>query len=191
MKLGRIFLLGLAGSITLCALYGIFVVLTGSYSPLAGKIMLTTLSVGGYSLTGLCCTPHLEEADYKKGIAYAGIAVSAIGLVYACFTNWTGFSGWSGFWVLLQFRFIFLTLAISIAHISLLLIIKPGNKLVAFSQRATVFVVCAVSLIVVAMLIKPEVWLVLTQLLIVLAILDALGSIVTPILHKATAVPTT
>ena len=98
----RVFLFGLAGSLILCAVFAIYVVIAGAYNDLSGRVLLTTFSIGFYSLTGLCCTPHLEQHSTKRPIAYAGIAVSIIGLLFACVTNWTDAHGWSKFASVLQ-----------------------------------------------------------------------------------------
>lgn len=182
-KLRRILLLGLAGSLALCALFAIFVVVTGAFNELSGRIMLTTVSIGFYSLTGLCFTPHLQGDLVRKRLAYAGIGASAIGLLYACVTNWFGFSDGSS---VFEHRLFFVILTIALAHISLLLFITPRNSMVKFSQYTTIACVATVGAWLLMMTTFPKAGLIGTGIpLAVLLILDALGSIVTPVLHIA------
>jgi hypothetical protein len=186
MNLRRILLFGLAGSLTVCALFAIFVVVTGAYSVLSGRIMLTTLSVGFYSLTSLCCVPHLQADSYKRRIAYAGICASAIGLLFACLTNWIGYGEWAFAISILQFRFFFVILAIALAQICLLLLITPRNNTVKFAQSATICCAAANAALILLNTCFPAV--ILAQFVVpilVLSILDALGTIVTPMLHIA------
>ena len=186
MELRRLLLFVLAGSLALCAVVAIVVVITGAYNATSGRILMTILSVGFYSLAGLCCTPHLEQDIYKRRFAQFGLTVAGVGLLHACATNWLDVGGVSGIVNLLRFRVFFFVLAIAVAHVSLLLMITPRNSLVRGAQYGTIVCSVLVAVMLLAIIYGTNIGGgAVGQTVIVLGILDALGSIVTPILHIA------
>ena len=187
MNVRRILLLGVAGSLAVSALFAIYVVVTQSFNETSGRITLTTLAVGFYSLMGLCCTPHLEEHVHKRTFALIGIAVCALGLLFACITNWAATDIWSSrFGIVIQLRLGFFVLAFALAHSSLLLIIKPRSTVVRAAQVTTIVVIAILGMHMLRAIFLPDLRLgVSWQVTAVLGILDALGSIATPLLHVA------
>ena len=179
----RTFLLTMIVSLSISALIGIVIFLFGNFGETEGRLLMTTLTIGGYSLTGLCCSVLFEKKRFT-GLAVAGIGASFLGFLFTLLVIWEALDmesewTWKGL-------FLFLIVAFSTAHMSLLLLIQSDNRLVKGSLAATVGFIA----IVAAMLI----WFTFTgfdieeeffyRLLGVFAILDVLGTIVTPILHK-------
>jgi hypothetical protein len=179
----RTFLLTMIVSLSISALIGIVIFLFGDFGETEGRLLMTTLTIGGYSLTGLCCSVLFEKKRFT-GLAVAGMVASFLGFLFTVLVIWEALDmesewTWKGI-------FLFLIVAFSTAHISLLLLIRSDRGLVKGALAATVAFIS----IVAAMLI----WFAFTgfdieeeffyRLLGVFAILDVLGTIVTPILHK-------
>ena len=57
----KIFLITMVISLSISALIGIFVFLLGDFGETDFKLLMTTLTIGGYSLTGLCCSVLYEK----------------------------------------------------------------------------------------------------------------------------------
>jgi hypothetical protein len=184
MKIQKAFLKSMVLFIALSAIIGIFSVLTGSFGKLQGIIFVTTISLGVYSLTGLCCVPMLERPELRA-LGVCGIAASILGGAFAMLTNFlllVDFSFNDAFLILIG-RFAFLIIAISIAHISLLMRITTNQPLVIITRRCTIAAIGVVALSLLSMLFSldmiGEAWF----LLIIFGILDVAGTIGTPILH--------
>lgn len=177
----KIFLVTMIISLSVSALIGIFVFLFGDFKETEFRMLTTTLAIGGYSLTGLCCSALYEKRKFTS-LALFGMIISVIGFFYTVLVIWKAI-GIEDSWKAL---IIFVILAFSTAHSSLLLLIKPKKALVYGVLSATVIFI----LIVALMLIKP----VLNEfpgpgefyyrVLGVFAILDVLGTILVPILNK-------
>lgn len=54
MNVKKVFLITMIISLSISALVGIVLFLIGSFGYLELRILLTTLAIGGFSLTGLC-----------------------------------------------------------------------------------------------------------------------------------------
>ena len=61
----KIFLISLIVSLSISALLGIIIFLVGNFDEIQVRILLTTLTVGGFSLTGLCCATLLEKKRFS------------------------------------------------------------------------------------------------------------------------------
>ncbi len=188
MKPQKIFLTSMVLFLVLSAIIGIFSVLTGSFDKFLGMILLTTFSLGVYSLTGLCCTPMLNRPELRA-LGISGIAASILGGVFVIITNFLLFyvidNGGGGVFILIG-RFLFLIIAISIAHISLLMIIKTNHSLVIIARWCTIAAIGVVALLLLASTLNfntmQESW----RLFLISGILNVVGTIVTPILHLIT-----
>ena len=189
MKIQKAFLKSMVLFIALSAIIGIFSVLTGSFGKLQGIILVTTISLGVYSLTGLCCVPMLERPELRA-LGVCGIAASILGGAFAMLTNLLFLVDLTlvdlfedDTFLILIGRFSFLIIAISIAHISLLMRITTNQPLVIITRRCTIAAIGVVALSLLSMLFSldmiGEAWF----LLIIFGILDVAGTIGTPILH--------
>jgi len=79
------------GCFTVGAVTAIFSILTSEIGAVQAKIFLTTVSLGVYSLTGLCCSV-LADQPKSKHLGRLGIAIA--GAAFAVLTNWEIVTGW-------------------------------------------------------------------------------------------------
>ena len=168
--------------IALSAIIGVFSVLTQTFGEIQARILLTTISLGVYSLTGLCSAAIFERPKLK-GLAAFGIGLSIFGGAFAVLTNWGLVDEWE---VILKGRYFFLIAAVSIAHVSLLMRITTSQSSVIIARWFTIAAIGAVAFQLLVLLVLP-IW--SWQLLLIFGIFDVTGTIVTPILHLATKAP--
>ena len=181
----RVFLVSLIASLSISALIAIFVFLFGNFGETEFKILFTTLTVGGYSLTGLCSSILYDRRKYLP-LAFSGIIVSVIGFLITIGTIWE-IVDFDDVW---KSVIIFAILAVSLAHSSLLLLLKSTKNSVNVCLWATIIFIVIVAIMLIY-LVLSEFNLHLYQideffyrLLGVFAVLDVLGTIVTLILKK-------
>lgn len=188
----KIFLKTLIGSLILSAILAILVILFGFDSDWGLKTLFTTLIVFPFSITGLCCS-SISENEKVKWFSYVGIATNIIGCLMYIGLIWEILDICIIFceesteltWNLLS---TFSTLSISFAHISTLLAINSTNKTVNISKKTTVIIS-----VILDLLLLDGIWLNLIEyneftgkLVIILIILMVLGTVISPLLHKAT-----
>ena len=179
------FLISMITSLCAGALTAIGIIVFGDFGELEIKVLLTTVAVGGFSLTALC---NSALYDKKKCVEFAifGIVISVLGFLVTMILIWSGDAVDSEAFVKLMF--VLMILSVSTAHISVLLIMNSMSKIVNFSLYATmIFILWVVVMLVILVItegepgIDPEVY---YRVLGVFAILDVLGTIVTPIMNK-------
>jgi len=178
----RVFLVSLIASLSISALIAIFVFLFGNFGETEFKLLFTTLTVGGYSLTGLCSSVLYDRRKYLP-LAFSGIIVSAIGFLITVGAIWE-IVDFDDVW---KSVIIFIILAVSIAHSSLLLLARSTKNSVNVCLSATIIFIVIVALMLIYLVLNEfphrtdEFF---YRLLGVFAVLDVLGTIVTPILKK-------
>ncbi len=77
LNLKKVFLTAMILSLTLAALTGIGVFLLGNFGELELRILLTTLEVGIFSMTSLCCAALLEKKK-SHPVGLLGLLSSAV-----------------------------------------------------------------------------------------------------------------
>jgi hypothetical protein len=183
------FVKGLLVSLGVAGLLGIVALLSGEFGMLQGKILLTTLLVGIYSVLCLCCLT-LAGKRYEV-VALLGVIFSSVALVTGLMLVWIIFGDWDTPWQIAEFiwKTFYITgvVGFSLAHQSLLLLLADRPH--ALVQRLLWYTVIAITAVA-AMLIYPVIdgfdmvdefyW----RLLGVLAILDVVGTIATPVIAK-------
>ncbi|RZS59351.1 hypothetical protein EV141_0572 [Microcella putealis] len=176
---------GIIISFSAAALVGIVALLGGDFGETQGRVVLTTVLVGAFSITALC---HLAVADRAmRVVAAVGLLASAAGLVFGLVLIWRdwdapGFDDWLRAFATAGI------LAVSVAHANLLLLLAGRRRRVIRVGLALTLVAIAV---VAVMLILP----ILTdgdipgpdaelywRVAGVVGILDALGTVVVPVL---------
>lgn len=176
----KYFLRTLVIALSISGLIGIFIFLVGDFGETEAQLLLTTLSIGGFSLTGLCSTT-IQNRNNLKSFSIIGMTVSLIGFLFTIGAIWE-FVDFEDIWRVVM---IFIILSVAIAHASLLLQIRPKTDNIKYLLIATLVFISFVTI----MLIKST----LTEfdesefyfrLLGVFSILDVLGTIVTPILNR-------
>ncbi len=179
----KTFLITMIVSLSISALIGIIVFLFGDFGDTEFKLLMTTLTIGSYSLTGLCCSVLYEKRKFIP-LSLFGMAVSIIGFLFTVLVIWETIDIENDFtWKAL---IIFIVLAGSTAHSCLLLLIKPEKSLVKGALSATLIFISIVALMIVILVLDKtgNIGEFYFRLLGVFAILDVLGTIVTPILNK-------
>ncbi|MFB6225609.1 MAG: hypothetical protein ABEI13_04095, partial [Candidatus Paceibacteria bacterium] len=137
----------------------------------------------GLSLAALCGA-FLYERGRLPSVAFLTIGLAMVTLVYTLSLIWElGLepSEDSG-----RIFGIFLVATVSLAHASLLLLIKSENQLISYVQNVTLLMIALVALVIISLIVELE--FVedndrIMRLLGVLGILDGLGTIVTPLLY--------
>ena len=177
----RVFLISLIASLSISALIAIFVFLLGDFGETEIKLLLTTLTIGGYSLTGLCSSVLYDRKKYLP-LAFSGIIVSVLGFLVTVGAIWE-IVDFDDIW---KSVVIFIVLAFSIAHSSLLLLAQSDKNLVNTSLNTTIIFIVIVALMLIYLVLAEfdDVDEFYYRLLGVFAVLDVLGTIVTPILKK-------
>lgn len=178
----KYFLKTLVIALSISALIGIFIFLVGDFGETEIRLLLTTLTIGGYSFTGLCSATIQNRNDVKY-FSIIGMVISVIGFLLTIGAIWE-FVDFDDIW---KAMIIFIILSVAIAHVSLLLQIRLKTDNIKYLLIGTVVCISLVAL----MLIKST----LTEfdeselyfrLLGVFSILDVLGTIATPILNRIT-----
>ncbi|MFZ2537634.1 MAG: hypothetical protein WAX04_01880 [Oscillospiraceae bacterium] len=183
-KLKKIFLITMIVSLSISALIGILVILVGNLGEMEARILGTTLALGGFSLVGLCCSTIYDKPKYKIFSA-AGMVVCILAFVHSTLLIWQayGIDNWE--WPL-KLLVSFIIISLSMGQISILLLINYKNKKARNVLWITIGLICVVGFMLLAMVYDlidggTEVFF---RFLSVFAILDALGTITTPILKK-------
>lgn len=189
--LRRIAIIFIIVSLSLTALVGIVTLLTASFGEVQGKIILTTLLVAGFSITALC---HLAVAGRAlRVVGYVGIAMSAAALITGAILIWGGWLNWGQEWeILLKTFAVVAILAVSLAHANLLLLLEGRrSRLVRIGLFTTVAMIGLLAILIILPIVtdgripgdngEPY-----FRFLGVVAILDALGTIVLPVIARFT-----
>ncbi len=183
----RIFLNSLLACLIFGALTAIYSLFTSSFGATQGTILLTTASFGVYSLTGLGCATVIDHPQYH-GLGRVGITISMIGGLWAFVTNVAFMSnlGEFGGGEVLQLRFSFLVIAAAFAHSALLLRINTADPTVQSVRYLTLGIITTFTVVLVSNIMAPENFPQAWRLFSVLAVLNVLGTLATPLLHAAT-----
>ena len=183
----KVFLITLVISLSISAILGVIIFLVGNFGEIQVRTLLTTLTIGGFSLTGLCCATLLGKGRFSK-FASLGMIFSIWGFLFTTSLIW-GIISWSFFDNLWKVMIITIILAFSTAHASLLLLIKSDKTIVNVSLTTTLLFIFLVALELITLTfiefrnIDGLWW----RILGVFAILDVLGTVITPILSKVTS----
>lgn len=183
----RAAVIGIIVSLSITAVIGIATLLTGDFGDTQSRILGTTLLIAAFSITSLC---HLAVAGRAlRIVGYVGIAVSVVALIAGVVLIWRDWGDYGSLDVLFKAFAIFSILAVSFAHANLLLLLGERKRPVI---RIGLFVTVGLIAVVASMLILPiltdgdipgdndDYW----RVFGVVAILDALGTIVLPVMSR-------
>ena len=182
----KTFLITMIVSLSISALIGIAVFLLGVFEETELKLLMTTLTIGGFSLTGLCCSVLYEKRRFIP-LAILGMMVSFLGFIFTSSVIW-GIIDWQVIYSshLFEILITFVILATSTAQACLLLLIR--------SEKMSIDVMLAITLVFVLIVALMLIFLVFNiynhigefyfRILGVFVILDFLGTVITPILKK-------
>lgn len=190
-NLKKIFLIIIIASLSIGALIGIIIFLFGDFGELEFRLLLSTIALAGFSLTGLSCSILYGKKRFIA-LAILGIIISIVGLTYTLLMIWKFMEFWNE--DLVNTLIIFIVLAFSVAHICLLLLIKFEKSLVKYFLSATIFFIILVAYMIINIVLKEfdfstknDLGELYYRLLGVYVILDVLGTIVTPIISRVYA----
>ena len=182
MMLKRLFLWALLASLAAAAFIGIAIFVLGDFGETQVKLLLTTLVIGGFSLTAMAGAAALAPGrGWAAPLPYAGIAASILAAAMALAMTWelgepARRDGWD--WRLLASLTV---VAVSTGHLSMLSIVRPTGFLALMCRRSAVLFAAAVAvLLVIGILAQPDAILtreVYVRLLGVLLILDVLANV--------------
>ena len=184
MNLKKTLLIALIASLTISALIAIVVFLAGSFGDIQRKLLFTTLTIAGYSFTGLASSALFNRRRLVP-LGILGIAISVVGIIYTTALIWE-IIRWSSDWDF-KLLVILIILAVSVAHCSLLLLTRSNVLLVNACLGLTIVCILTVALMLVRLIafaFPDDPGDFALRLLGVFAVLDVLGTIVTPILKK-------
>ncbi len=175
----KIILYILIATFCISAILGISIIVLDLWNDLTEKVLLTTITIFGFSIPTLCCSSLYEKKTHNT-FALIGIVVCLLSGLYVVSIVWEIFVN-----VDEVFRLFLsgITLSASFAHLSLMLLINNKDEAVIGSRNATIVVS-----VIMDVMILFAVWIeenfFTWQLYAIVAILIALGTIVTPILNK-------
>jgi hypothetical protein len=173
------FLLALITALILSALVGIYIFLIGDFGEMENKILITTISLAVFSLLGLC-----------SALVHGNKNLSLFSMLGMCFSLLGFIASLAIIWQIkpsprIAEIFMILTiLAFSFAHISLLLLLKIKYPIVKYALYSTLtFIIIVALMLSYVVVTHHDTEGLFFRLLGVFAILDVLGSIVTPLIH--------
>ncbi|MFQ6027508.1 MAG: hypothetical protein ACE5Q6_08455 [Dehalococcoidia bacterium] len=172
----RIFLISTLVSLVVTALIGIGIFILGDFGDTQVRLLLTTLVIGGFSLTGLANALR-GGAWWLWALRPVGVAASVIALVMVLLRVWGVFPDERATW---QSLGTLTVLAVTLAHISLLGLLRPQANLVRLWRTGALVAAATLAALIVAGLFEffdngfREPYF---RLLGVVAILDVLGTI--------------
>ncbi len=180
--LKRLFLWVILASLAASAAIGIAIFVLGDFGETQVKLLMTTLVIGGFSLTALANAAALAAGrGWALPLPYAGIAASILAAAMAYAMIWElGESGrrddWD--WRLLASLAI---AAFSAGHLSMLSTVHPRAGLAAMCRRAAFLSAATVAvLLIIGISVQPDAVLtkeMFVRLLGVLLILDVLANV--------------
>lgn len=182
--LKRYFITAIITSLVGSAVLGIVAVLFGSFGWIEGRILLSTLAIGVMSITSLANLRNLEsEHPSYRRFASLSIGFSLIAMLLTLSLIWVSAENtpWKP-------TLVFFILAVSTAHASLLLSSRSKSRLLDVAVTTTLACITFVAGFLIYLILAEAAGIgeLFYRLLGVFAILDVLGTIVTPVLAKLT-----
>jgi hypothetical protein len=178
----RIAIVAIIVSLSLTAIVGIVALLSNEYGAVQGNILTTAVLVAAFSTLALC---HLAVLGRPvRVVGFVGLALGTVSLVLGLVQIWTGWNFSDE-----VFRWFGITgiAATSLAHANLLLLLSGRrHSLVRISLAVTLAAIAGVALLLILPIatrgeFPGEHYDAYSRWLGVIAIIDALGTIVTPI----------
>ena len=185
MDLKRTFLVASLASLIVSAGIGVAIFLLGDLGETQSKLLLTTLAVAGFSLTGWASVAR-DSSWWLWPLQPLGAAASVVGLVVVTFSIWELIGTDDQVWKLMATLSL---VAFSLGHLSLLSAFRPANLLIRACWLAAMAAVLAVAFVLLNGIwgpIHPDNREAFFRILGIVVILDVLGSLVLLPLAKLT-----
>ena len=171
----------LIATFIISAVLGIGIVLLDLWNEVTAKILLSTVTIFSASIPGLCCSISYEKSK-NVVVPQIGMIVTTISCIYFLLLVWEIITfNWSN-----EFAWDFMStcilLPISFGHISLMLLIDSEDSKVNIFKIGTIILAVILNVLVLVEIYANIImnW----KLLVILGILIALGTIVTPLMNK-------
>lgn len=174
----KIVLITLIFTFIISAVLGISIILFDLWNDATAKVLLSTIIIFGFSIPGLICSANYEKVK-NKTFPIIGIAICFISCIYLLLLAWE-FLRLNN--LALKFIASGALLSSSVGHISLLLLVNSKVKIVNCFKYGTVILSAIMDIIsLLSIFLEIDVtW----KLSATIAILIALGTLVTPLLKK-------
>ncbi len=185
MDLKRTFLVATLASLIVSAGIGIAIFLFGELGETQSKLLLTTLAVAGFSLTGWASVAR-DTSWWLWPLQPLGAAASVVGLVVVTLIVWELIIEDEKVWQLIATLSL---VAFSLGHLSLLSAFRPANLLIRACWLIAMAAVVAVAFVLLNGIwgpIHPDNREAFFRILGIVVILDVLGSLVLFPLSKLT-----
>jgi hypothetical protein len=180
--LRRVAVICIIVSLSITALIGIATLLGGDFGEVQGKIMMTTLVIGTFSVLALA---DLAVAGRRfEWCGYVGILAAFVGLVMGLYLVWAESDPGEGFWKTFGITAV---VAGSLAHANLLLLLGERRRpVVRTSLWITVGLIAVLAGMIIALVISDgdvsgDTFF---RVMGTVAILDVLGTIVVPVVSR-------
>ncbi len=179
----------LVATFCISAVLGIGIIVLDLWNDLTAKVLLSTVTIFGFSIPALCCSTLFEKDKYRA-FSIIGMCVCIISGIYCLLYTWEILDldlfdsdfPWQSIISCIMY-------SVSLGHLSLMLLVNNKDETVTNVRNFTI-IVSVFLLVILTLLIWVEdfeealAW----QIYVIDAILVVLGTIVTPILSKARAV---
>lgn len=175
------------GALSLSALGAISIFLFGTFGELESKLLLTTFTIGWYSMCSAATFGFRNEKN-SKVITGFGVSVAVIGIILTLYQIWR-FLGFDDFGDKVRMPLAFLIASFSLAHASVLLKMISDSVWATRIALATVCIIVIIAGMLTHLIFSenfdfPEFYF---RLLASLVVLDLLGTVLVPIVKKLTA----
>jgi hypothetical protein len=180
-RLIRVLLIVLIGSLSLTAIVGILVLLLGgSIGILELRVLLTTLVLALFSLTGLAASVRFARGQVVV-LGGLGLAISGLGLLLSLIVIWSD-PEWEPVY---RGMAVAMILAAAIAYASLFLLITPRVSMVTVAMYVTLAALAVVAGMLIALALSDfDFGQAFFRILGAVAILMVLGTLLAPLLNR-------
>jgi hypothetical protein len=181
MNYKRFLLITMIASLVICALVGIYIFIFGEWDETEMKVFGTTQVVAWFSLLGFCCSIH-QNNPKLKWFSITGVLIAVAAFVFAVLAVWWEMENFGIRW---KITIIALIISFALAHMSLMLLVKPKSALTRYSLYVTlIFILIVAGLLINGVFCDFELSETCIKVIGVFVILDVLGTITTPLLNK-------
>ncbi|MCK5149769.1 hypothetical protein KAJ87_02495 [Candidatus Pacearchaeota archaeon] len=182
ITLKKYFSASLILSLSISALIGIFIFIFWEFGEVQRKILFTTLSLGGFSMLGLCAAIWYDKQKFLL-LSYSGMISSVLGFLYSFLLIWEIIDTLS-FYEAKPF-FILVILSITLAYSCLILLAHKEKSPLNFILWLTIIYAFVISSMLIGLIIwEWDVEELFFRVLGVFILLVVLGTISTPFLNK-------
>jgi len=162
------------------AILGIVIIILDMWNDVTTKILLTTVTIFGFSIPTLCCS-NLYEKKSNHWFAILGMIICILSGIYVLSLIWELIN--PDFGEALKGILTAIVISTSLGHLSLMMLVSNSDSTVNGVKNATIIVsVLLDCMIILSLWLEDNMfsW----QFYAIVGILVALGTIVTPILNK-------